>query len=101
MEDPFSIFVLEEGDKVLQFICWLVDNGASHHMCNDERMFNKLQASMISGLELADEGTTPAKGEGPVLLVLDSTKNICLRLDVVVLVPGKGKHFVCTRPRLL
>ncbi len=47
-------------------------------MCNDEGLFNKLQVSMISGVELADKGITPTKGEGSVLLVLDQTKNIVL-----------------------
>ena len=49
---------------------------------------------MISGVELADKGITPTKGEGSVSLVLDQTKNIILRLEVVLLVPGLRENLL-------
>jgi hypothetical protein len=47
---------------------WLVDSGASHHVCSDRAMFRSLRESRVKSVLTANHGVTSLKGQGNVQL---------------------------------
>jgi hypothetical protein len=68
---------------------WLVDSGASHHVCSDRAMSNSLRESSVKSVLTANHGVTSVKGQGDVQLrvrVHGSSKVV--KVCDVLYVPG-------------
>ena len=72
---------------------WWLDTCSTHHVCNDERWFTKLNiVNKGSVLRMADEGSKPILGTGVVNITFTSGKTISL-FDVLY-VPKVRKNLV-------
>uniref|UniRef100_A0A5S6R4F0 CCHC-type domain-containing protein n=1 Tax=Trichuris muris TaxID=70415 RepID=A0A5S6R4F0_TRIMR len=59
-------------------ICWIVDSGATHHMCPDKRYFTRLGKADVtnSRVRTSDASTTLAGGKGTVMARLLRNKGM-------------------------
>ena len=76
---------------------WIVDSGATSHMCNDRRMFTELrQLGSDEKVTLGDGSTLEVAGEGTVdvdMVLTDGTKRGCM-LRKVLYVPELAYNLV-------
>ena len=76
---------------------WIVDSGATSHMCNDQRMFTELrQLGSDEKVTLGDGSTLEVAGEGTVdvdMVLTDGTKRGCM-LRKVMYVPELAYNLV-------
>ena len=68
---------------------WIVDSGATSHMCNDESLFSEIKPLLKSqAVQVGDGHSVEAKGEGTVELKITlSTGVSCCKLSNVLYVP--------------
>nr|KAJ0202034.1 hypothetical protein LSAT_V11C600337700 [Lactuca sativa] len=72
---------------------WWLDTCSTHHVCNDERWFTKLNiVNKGSVLHMVDEGSKPILGSGVVSITFTSGKTI--NLFDVLYVPKVRKNLV-------
>ena len=74
---------------------WIIDSGASSHMCNDQSMFTVLRQT-TEKVTLGDGSTLAVTGQGTVcldMLLADGTKKECL-LRKVLYVPELAYNLV-------
>ena len=86
--DDIIVAVISQVNVVTNVNKWLVDSGATRHICANKRMFTSYIV-MGDGEEqvyLGDSRTTPIQGKGKVLLKLTSRK--ILALNDVLHVPS-------------
>ena len=72
-------------DSVLVADNWIIDSGASSHMCNDRSMFTVLRQT-TEKVTQGDVSTLTMTGQGTVcldMLLADGTKNECLLRKVL------------------
>ena len=80
--NAFNIAQSGMSGKVSMNRSWIIDTGASDHMCNDPSLLKKLKPSSQNIVSTADGTPTPVTGEGSI--VLSNT----LTLDSVLVVPS-------------
>lgn len=66
---------------------WLLDTGASHHMCPFADFFSSIHASTVDSVRLADDSCVPVMGEGDI--VVEGTHGQVVLRDVLY-VPNLG-----------
>lgn len=68
---------------------WIVDSGASHHMCKDETLFFNLVRSSCKGVRIGDGTELEVRGEGKVQLqAWNGTQFVNTELSAVLFVPA-------------
>jgi hypothetical protein len=87
---------------------WLVDSGASHHVCSDKSMLTNLRASNVKSLITANHVVASVKGQGDVQLRVHGSSNVVEVCDVLYVpdvvanllsvgkLAGQGMPGVCT-----
>ncbi|OXU16416.1 hypothetical protein TSAR_015348 [Trichomalopsis sarcophagae] len=77
---------------------WILDSGASVHMCNDLNLLHKLSKSSIKTVTAADHNRIAVQGEGEA--ILSSTQNSSDRifhLRRVLYIPQLTANLVSTK----
>ncbi|XP_014218647.1 uncharacterized protein LOC106646934 [Copidosoma floridanum] len=74
---------------------WILDSGASMHMCRDKSLFKNLDSSFKSNINVANSGAMEALGSGTVQLVLffQGQKRI-IEISNVLYVPKATTNFI-------
>ena len=80
--NAFNIAQSGMGGKLSMNRSWIIDTGASDHMCNDPSLLKKLKPSSQNIVSTADGTPTPVTGEVSIVL-----SNI-LTFDSVLVVPS-------------
>jgi hypothetical protein len=69
---------------------WVLDSGASKHMCCDEQAFSRINKSDTTPIQVGNGELLRTKGKGTVVLTCPGE----LRLQDVLLVPGLSANLV-------
>jgi hypothetical protein len=86
---------LMAGLGVSSSTAWLVDSGASHHVCSDRTLFNNLRASDVKSVMTANHGIAPVKGQEYVQLrVSVHSSNKVVEVRDVLYVPGLSANLL-------
>lgn len=77
---------------------WIVDSGASAHMCGDENSFSELEIGSFGDIVVANGDKIRATGKGKVNLSTGYGKNgLNLNLEEVLLVPGLESNLISVK----
>lgn len=77
---------------------WIVDSGASKHMCCDKKIFNSLQSCKNVNVVIASGAKIPAVGIGNVsLCVSDSGRRLNVDLHDVLFVPDIKTNLISVK----
>jgi len=81
------------GNAGLEAGCWILDSGATHHMCSDKTLFQSL-GPHSSSISIANGGMMKATGIGEVLLTVWNGKGetTMIWLHDVLYVPSLGPN---------
>ena len=67
---------------------WIIDSGASSHMCHDKEKFLHLVPCNSGDIKVADGNTIPIKGKGSIILhINDKNDGFKLKIDNVLYAP--------------
>lgn len=67
---------------------WIIDSGATDHMCNNKKKFRKMNKSFSGNIKIANGSFIAIKGKGSVIInVSDGTKKCKIELKEVLYVP--------------
>ena len=78
----FSFLSLTTTDKSMLSGKWIIDSGASRHMCSDRSMMQNLRKSTTNAVTAANKNKVRVEAEGEVLLKGDTAQEeqtVCLR----------------------
>lgn len=53
---------------------WIIDSGASKHMCNNKSLFSSIRKSQVNHITIANRETLPVEGEGEIYIAIGSKK---------------------------
>lgn len=72
---------------------WIIDSGASRHMCADFNCFQGIRPSKVKYITVANMQRLAVKGRGDILLNVES-KHGGMELKNVLFVPGLSLHLI-------
>lgn len=77
---------------------WIIDSGASIHMCNDKSLFRNFVESFGNNVRVANGNQIPIKGYGNIILPLhSSSQDMSLELHDVAFVPNLDTNLISVR----
>lgn len=77
---------------------WIVDSGASTHMCHDKFLFQKFVSANLGMIRIADGNNIPIEGSGTVVLYFQDDQNQhSLNLENVAFVPNLDTNLLSVK----
>lgn len=80
LNNMYSFVSLNENNPLFQN--WIIDSGASSHMCSDRNLFSDIQFGSFGDITIASGDKISAKGQGTVTLCVGLTDK---RLEIILL----------------
>jgi hypothetical protein len=93
--DEITFVVTEGNSEDKPATTWILDSGATSHVCNNKSAFDRLEPRRETGIKVANGNNVNVEGIGDITItVRDINNRIPIKLEQVLYAPGVNKNLI-------